>query len=42
MPSYYAASDKELIDTAVGPVGRYSEAEEQAWPLVLLNSPRMS
>ena len=42
MPSFHAASGKELIDSAVGPIGRYSEPEEQAWPLVLLNSPRMS
>ena len=42
MPSFHAAAGKELIDSAIGPIGRYSEADEQAWPLVLLNSPRMS
>ncbi len=42
MPAFHALAGKEMIDTAIGPIGRYSTAEEQAWPLVMLNSPRMS
>jgi hypothetical protein len=38
--SYFAT--RENVDQSVGPVGRYSTAEEQAWPLVLRGSPRMS
>jgi NAD(P)-dependent dehydrogenase (short-subunit alcohol dehydrogenase family) len=41
-PAFHEAVGKELVDSAMGPIGRYSEPEEQAWPLVLLNSPRMS
>lgn len=42
MPAFHALAGKEVVDQAIGPIGRYSTAEEQAWPLVLLNSPRMS
>jgi len=42
MPSFVAAYGAQLIDVAQGPIGRHSTTEEQAWPLVLLNSPRMS
>ncbi len=42
MPAFHDLAGKDLIDTAIGPIGRYSTAEEQAWPLVMLNSPRMS
>jgi NAD(P)-dependent dehydrogenase (short-subunit alcohol dehydrogenase family) len=42
MPAFHALAGKELVDMAVGPIGRYSTPEEQAWPLVLLNSPRLS
>ncbi len=42
MPAFHASAGKELVDAALGPVGRYSTAEEQAWPLVVLNSPRLS
>lgn len=42
MPAFHALATKEVIDKATGPIGRYSTAEEQAWPLVLLTSPRMS
>jgi NAD(P)-dependent dehydrogenase (short-subunit alcohol dehydrogenase family) len=42
MPQFHAAAGKELVDQAVGPIGRYSTPEEQAWPLVLLTSQRMS
>jgi NAD(P)-dependent dehydrogenase (short-subunit alcohol dehydrogenase family) len=33
---------KEIIDAFVGPTGRHSSPEEQAWPLVFLKSPRCS
>ncbi|MDH3705713.1 MAG: SDR family oxidoreductase [Acidimicrobiia bacterium] len=42
MPAFHELAGKEMIDSALGPIGRYSTPEEQAWPLVLLNSPRMS
>jgi NAD(P)-dependent dehydrogenase (short-subunit alcohol dehydrogenase family) len=42
MPTFEEQSGKELIDAFIGPSGRRSTAEEQAWPLVFLNSPRCS
>jgi len=42
MPAFHESAGKDLVDAALGPVGRYSTAEEQAWPLVVLNSPRLS
>ncbi|MBX7453985.1 SDR family oxidoreductase [Mycolicibacterium sp. 3033] len=42
MPAFQDLMGKETVDQAVGPVGRYSTAEEQAWPLVCLGSPRLS
>jgi NAD(P)-dependent dehydrogenase (short-subunit alcohol dehydrogenase family) len=42
MPAFHALATKELVDAAIGPIGRYSTPEEQGWPLVLLCSPRMS
>jgi NAD(P)-dependent dehydrogenase (short-subunit alcohol dehydrogenase family) len=42
MPEFHALATKELVDQALGPIGRYATPEEQAWPLVLLNSSRMS
>jgi NAD(P)-dependent dehydrogenase (short-subunit alcohol dehydrogenase family) len=42
MPQFQAAFGKEIVDSSLGPIGRYSTPEEQAWPLVLLNSHRMS
>jgi NAD(P)-dependent dehydrogenase (short-subunit alcohol dehydrogenase family) len=42
MPAFHDLVGKDLVDSALGPIGRYSTAEEQAWPLVMLNSPRMS
>ncbi len=42
MPAFHAMATKEVVDAAVGPVGRYSRPDEQGWPLVLLCSPRMS
>ena len=42
MPTFEEQAGKELIDAFVGPSGRRSTAEEQAWPLLFLNSPRSS
>lgn len=42
MPVFEEQAGKELIDAFVGPSGRRSTADEQAWPLVFLNSPRAS
>ena len=42
MPAFEEANGKDLIDAFIGPSGRRSTAEEQAWPLVFLNSPRSS
>jgi NAD(P)-dependent dehydrogenase (short-subunit alcohol dehydrogenase family) len=42
MPAFHAMATKEVVDSAVGPIGRYSTPEEQGWPVVLLCSPRMS
>lgn len=42
MPAFEALAGKELIDAFVGPSGRRSTAEEQAWPLLFLNSRRSS
>ena len=42
MPAFHAYATKEVVDQAVGPIGRYARAEEQAWPLVVLGSPRLS
>jgi NAD(P)-dependent dehydrogenase (short-subunit alcohol dehydrogenase family) len=38
----FRSSGKSNLDEAVGPVGRFATAEEQAWPLVCLGSPRLS
>lgn len=42
MPFFEDIAGKELVHAFVGPIARDSEPEEQAWPLVFLNSPRMS
>src|SRR5262245_66448081 len=42
MPQFHAAYTKQMVDLALGPIGRYSRPDEQAWALVLLNSPRLS
>lgn len=42
MPAFEAQAGKELIDAFVGPSGRRSTADEQAWPLLFINSPRSS
>jgi NAD(P)-dependent dehydrogenase (short-subunit alcohol dehydrogenase family) len=42
MPAFQDFATKEVVDQAVGPIGRYARPEEQAWPLVALGSRRMS
>jgi NAD(P)-dependent dehydrogenase (short-subunit alcohol dehydrogenase family) len=42
MPAFQDFATKEVVDQAVGPIGRYAQAEEQAWPLVMIGSPRSS
>jgi len=42
MPAFQDFATKEVVDTSMGPIGRYATADEQAWPVVLLGSPRMS
>lgn len=42
MPAFQELMGKDTVDQAVGPIGRYSTPEEQAWPLVCLGSPRLS
>ncbi len=42
MPAFQDFATKEVVDTSVGPIGRYATADEQAWPVVMLGSPRMS
>jgi NAD(P)-dependent dehydrogenase (short-subunit alcohol dehydrogenase family) len=42
MPAFHDFATKELVDQSIGPIGRYATAEEQAWPLVMLGSPRAS
>ena len=42
MPHFHEAVGQAMVDAAQGPVGRYSTAEEQAWPLIFLNSPLSS
>jgi NAD(P)-dependent dehydrogenase (short-subunit alcohol dehydrogenase family) len=38
MGAFHQASGKDMVDSMMGPLGRYSTPEEQAAPLVLLNS----
>jgi len=42
MPTFEEQAGKEVIDIFAGPSGRRSTAEEQAWPLVFVNSGRSS
>lgn len=42
MQHFEDSAGKDLIKAALGPLARYSRPEEQAWPLVFLNSPRSS
>lgn len=42
MPEFEKAMGKRYMDDFPVPLGRHAAAEEQAWPLVFLNSPRAS
>ena len=42
MPHFEDAMGKDYMDAFPKPIGRNSRPEEQAWPLVLLGSPRCS
>ena len=42
MPQFHDIAGKEMIENFLGPIARYSTPEEQAWPIVMLNSPHMS
>jgi NAD(P)-dependent dehydrogenase (short-subunit alcohol dehydrogenase family) len=41
-PHFLQYAGQEIVNAFIGPIGRQSTAEEQAWPLVFLNSPRSS
>jgi NAD(P)-dependent dehydrogenase (short-subunit alcohol dehydrogenase family) len=42
MPEFEKAVGKQYLDDFPGPLGRHAVAEEQAWQMVFLNSPRSS
>ncbi|MGQ0823679.1 MAG: coniferyl-alcohol dehydrogenase [Actinomycetota bacterium] len=42
MPEFERAVGKDYMDNFPVPLGRHAVAEEQAWPLLFLNSPRAS
>ena len=42
MPEFEKAVGKAYMDNFPVPIGRHAVADEQAWPLVFLNSPRAS
>jgi NAD(P)-dependent dehydrogenase (short-subunit alcohol dehydrogenase family) len=42
MAAFHDSAGKQLVDMALGAVPRYSTPEEQAWPVIFLNSPRSS
>jgi NAD(P)-dependent dehydrogenase (short-subunit alcohol dehydrogenase family) len=42
MSEFEKAVGKDFMDNFPVPLGRHAAAEEQAWPLVFLNSPRAS
>jgi NAD(P)-dependent dehydrogenase (short-subunit alcohol dehydrogenase family) len=42
MPFFHDAVGRELVEAALGPVGRYSTPEEQAWAMALIGSSRAS
>jgi NAD(P)-dependent dehydrogenase (short-subunit alcohol dehydrogenase family) len=42
MPAFHAIAGKDIVDAALGPIARYCEPVEQAWPMICLNSPRFS
>lgn len=42
MPSFEETNGKKVVAASLGAIERYSTSEEQAWPLLFLNSPRSS
>lgn len=42
MPSFVESMGEDFFESFPKPVGRNSTPEEQAWPLIMLNSPRSS
>jgi NAD(P)-dependent dehydrogenase (short-subunit alcohol dehydrogenase family) len=42
MPYFENYAGKDVLDAYLGPIARRSTPDEQAWPLVFLNSPRSS
>ena len=42
LPHFVEFAGENIIDAFIGPIRRRSTAEEQAWPLIFLNSPRSS
>ncbi len=42
MPFFEQSMGKDFMDKFPKPIGRNSTAEEQAWPMIFLNSPRLS
>ncbi len=42
MPAFEDSAGKDVVENALGVIHRYSQPEEQAWPMVCLNSPRFS
>jgi NAD(P)-dependent dehydrogenase (short-subunit alcohol dehydrogenase family) len=42
LPAFHESAGKALVDSALGPIGRYASSSEQAWPMIFLNSPRSS
>jgi NAD(P)-dependent dehydrogenase (short-subunit alcohol dehydrogenase family) len=42
MPAFEALYGKALVDSMLGPARRRSSSDEQAWPLIFLNSTRSS
>jgi NAD(P)-dependent dehydrogenase (short-subunit alcohol dehydrogenase family) len=42
MPHFVRNAGQQTIDAFIGPIKRQATPEEQAWPLIFLNSPRAS
>jgi NAD(P)-dependent dehydrogenase (short-subunit alcohol dehydrogenase family) len=42
MPAFIEIVGKETVESALGVIRRYAEPDEQAWPMICLNSPRFS
>jgi NAD(P)-dependent dehydrogenase (short-subunit alcohol dehydrogenase family) len=42
LPHFVEFAGESIIDAFIGPIRRRSTPEEQAWPLIFLNSPRAS